>query len=372
VRWAFLAAVAIAVLVSTATAAPPIVQSQSYAVVGELDGASLARRRSAEPRAIASITKLMTVLVALEHADVDDVVTVSPQSTGIGESSVSLRAGERITVRDLVTATLVPSANDAALALALHVGRGSEVAFVELMNEKARALGLRETRFANPHGLDQPGHYSSARDTITLLRAALDVPLVRTLAATKAATIAGGREVESTNSLLGSFAGFEGGKTGHTDDAGWSQVAAAHRGAVRVLVAVLGAPSEQSRDEDLEALLQWGLAQYRQIAAVDDERVYAAASVGYGLGDVDLVAPSAIARPTRVGRLLVERVVVPTAVPLPVRAGQRLGEVRVLDGKRLVARSPLVAARAVEEPGAVAKVRWYATRTVHHLVGFVS
>ncbi len=229
-RRALLAAVvSIAALASPAPAAPPTVAAEAYVVAGEVDGSILAQRRGAERRAVASITKLMTALVVLDHADPGEIVTVTPEATGIGESTVSLRAGERLSVRDLLAATLVPSANDAATALALYVGDGSLDRFVALMNEKAEALGLRDTRFANPHGLDEAGHYSSARDAVRLLRAALRVPLVKTLAATKSATIAGGREVESTDDLLGSFAGFDGGKTGHTNDAGWSQVAAAHR-----------------------------------------------------------------------------------------------------------------------------------------------
>jgi serine-type D-Ala-D-Ala carboxypeptidase (penicillin-binding protein 5/6) len=372
VRLVAAAVTAVAAIAAAATAAPPPVTAESYVVVGDVDGAVLAQRNSAEPRAIASITKLMTVLITLDHARPDEIVTVSPVAAGVGESSVFLRAGEHISVRDLVVATLVPSANDAATALALYVGGGSLERFVALMNEKASELGLRDTNFENPHGLDQPGHVSSARDTVRLLRAALEVPLVRTLATTRSATIAGGRRVDSTDDLLGRFAGFEGGKTGQTSEAGWSQVAAAHRGQVRVFVSVLGAPSEGDRNRDLEALLLWGLDRYRLVEAVDDERAYASAGVGYGRPGVDLVAPAAVVRPARVDRPLVERVVFRSAVALPVRAGQRLGEVRVLDGRRLVARSPLVAARTVAEPGALSKVRWYATRTVQHLVGFVT
>ena len=119
----------------------------------------------------------MTVLVALEHARLDDVVTVTPQAAGVGESTVGLRPGERLSVRDLAIAALVPSANDAATALAVHVGRGSVARFVAMMNAKARSLGLTSTHFENPHGLDQPGHVSSARDVTTLLSAALREPV---------------------------------------------------------------------------------------------------------------------------------------------------------------------------------------------------
>ena len=138
----------------------------------------LARHDAADrSRAIASITKLMTALVVLEHAQLDDVVRVSPQAAGIGESTVYLRAGEELTVAELLRATLIPSANDAAEALALHVGRGSADRFVGLMNAKAEQLGLSDTHFENPHGLDEPGHVSSARDVTALVRYALGIPV---------------------------------------------------------------------------------------------------------------------------------------------------------------------------------------------------
>ena len=110
----------------------------------------------------------MTAIVALEHARPSDVVRVSDRAAGIGGSTVFLRAGEELTVAELVRAMLVPSANDAAAALALHVGRGSTDRFVSLMNTKARDLALEDTTFLNPHGLDELGHESSARDTTVL------------------------------------------------------------------------------------------------------------------------------------------------------------------------------------------------------------
>ena len=365
-------ATAVWVLAPSAAGAPPGIAAQSYLVRGSVDGAVLAARAPDRPRPIASITKLMTVLVALERSRLDDVVVVSPAAARIGESTIFLRPGERITVRDLAIGALVPSANDAATALALHAGGGSLTRFVALMNAKARALGLRHTSFRNPHGLDQPGHVSTARDVATLLRAALRNPFIRRWAGAERATIAGGREVESTDDLLGTLPQLIGGKTGHTGGAGWSQVAAAQEGAVRVTVAVLGSPSEEQRNRDVESLLRFGLSQYRPIRAVDAARTYALARVGYGLPDVRLVARATIVRPARVSRALVEQVVAPTAVALPVRAGQRLGEVRVYDGRRLVAASPLVASRTVAEPGTSGKIAWYTRRTVHRLAGFVS
>ena len=150
---------------------------------------------------------------------------------------------------------LVPSANDAATALAVAAG-GSEPRFVALMNRKARELGLTGTHYRNPHGLDEPGHVSTARDIAVLLRDALRVPVIRRYAGMSRATLSDGRVVESTDNLLGRFGGVVGGKTGHTANAGWSQAALARRGGVAITAVVLDSPSEAQRDTDLAALLR--------------------------------------------------------------------------------------------------------------------
>jgi D-alanyl-D-alanine carboxypeptidase (penicillin-binding protein 5/6) len=358
-------------LTGASAAPPPALQAPSYYVRASYDGAVLASHDAARRVPMASITKLMTVLVALEHARLDDVVTVPQAATGIGESTVNLRAGERVTVRDLAVASLVPSANDAATALALYVGHGSIGRFVALMNAKARALGLRDTHYVNPHGLDAPGHVSSARDSARLLQAALRQAFIRNTARLSSATVAG-RTVSSTDDLLAQEPRIFAGKTGHTDGAGWAQVAAARGDGVTVYAAVLGAPSRAARNDDLLSLLRWGLAEYRPVVAVAAGRTYASARLPYGRPAVRLVALRPVVRPVRSGHPLVEEIVAPVAVGLPVTRHARLGEVRVYDAGRLVARAPLVAAAAAEEPGTLGKIRWYATRTLHHLGGLVT
>ncbi len=362
--------VALAMCAASATAAPPRVAAPAYVVRGGPDAVILAARAPDARRAPASITKLMTVLVALEHAQLDDVVTVSPQAASVGESSVTLRAGERLTVRDLAIAALVPSANDAATALALHVGEGSLPRFVELMNAKARSLGLTSTRFENPHGLDQAGHVSSARDVTVLLTAALRNPFIRTWSVRPTATIAGGRTLESTDTLIGTLP-LVGAKTGHTNDAGWSQVAAVERNGVRITGSLLGAATEAQRNAELASLLVWGLKQYMRVVVTGDH-VYGRVDLGYGRAPVAVVAAGNVVRSVRVGRPLVERVVVSTAVELPVTKGQPLGEVRVFSDGRLIARTPLVAGTSTSAVGVAGKAKWYARRTLHHLFGLVS
>jgi serine-type D-Ala-D-Ala carboxypeptidase (penicillin-binding protein 5/6) len=377
-RRALLAVVALVAVLATpvqassadAPAAPPIAAASWY-LVGE-DGNVLARRDAARAHAIASITKLMTAVVVLEHARLDDVVRVSPLAADVGESTVYLRAGEELTVADLLRATLVPSANDAAEALALHVGGGSADRFVDLMNAKAAELGLRDTHFENPHGLDERGHVSSARDVTTLLRYALGVSFIRDAIQRSSVVLPGGRAFPTTDDLLQSWAPLVGGKTGHTQDAGWSETAAASRGGVTVYGAVLGSDTRSARNDALQELLSFGLDQYRRVQVVDGARTYAQAKTGYGQPAVELVAPRTLVRTVRLGTPLVERVVAPLALALPVAKGERLGRVEVYDGNRLVASSNLVAADAVEDAGLWAKAKWHATETAKNLLELVT
>ena len=368
-RRALLAVAALATLVlasgAGAQTTQPRIAAASWYLVGE-DGTLLARHHADRERAIASITKLMTAVVVLEHAGLSDVVRVSPKAAGIGESTVFLRAGEELTVADLLRATLIPSANDAAEALAVHVGGGSVDDFVELMNEKAQELGLSDTHFENPHGLDEAGHVSSARDTTALVRFALGIPFIRDALSRESVSLPSGGTFATTDDLLVNWGPLLAGKTGHTRDAGWSQAAAAQRGDTTVYGTVLGSDSRTARNDALEQLLTYGLDQYRAVRVIDRERVYATATTGYGQPDVELVAPEGIVRSVHVGRPLVERVVAPTALALPVEKGARFGRVEVYDGNRLVAASTLVAADEVADAGLWAKATWYVTRTLRN------
>jgi D-alanyl-D-alanine carboxypeptidase (penicillin-binding protein 5/6) len=366
---ALTAALAAPVGASSADSEPvePQIAAASWYLVGD-DGSVLAGGRASEPRAIASITKLMTAVVVLEHARLTDVIRVRARSAGIGESIVYLRTGEELTVAELLRAMLIPSANDAADALALHVGGGSIDRFVDLMNAKARELGLSDTHFENPHGLDESGHVSSARDATTLARYALGVPFIHD-ALQRSSYTRPGQTFPTTDDLLESWAPLDAGKTGHTRDAGWSEAAAASRAGVTVSGAVLGSETRQARNDALRELLSFGLDQYRRVQLIDRSRVYAEAETGYGQSAVELVAQRGVVRAVRLGKPLLERVVAPTSLALPVRKDQRLGRVEIYEGNRLVASSNLVAAEAVADAGAFAKASWYVTETASNLWG---
>jgi D-alanyl-D-alanine carboxypeptidase (penicillin-binding protein 5/6) len=364
---ALAAALALAV---AAAAAPPPVDAEAYYVQNAGTGEVLAAADERERLPMASITKLMTAIVALERASLDDVATISRFTASIGESTINLRPGERVTIADLLRAALIQSANDAANAVAAYVGRGSVSRFVDLMNARARQLGLTDTHFVNPDGLDAPGHVSSARDVTKLARVAMNKPFIRETVRLQTATAAG-RTLYTWNDLLSRFPNLIGVKTGHTNGAGWSQVAAARGGGVTVYATVLGGETREGRNADLTELLAWGLSRYRTVWAIEGGRTYATARAPYGRDRVRLVASKPALRVIHVERPLVQRVVSPVEVELPVRKGQRLGEVQVLDRGRVLARSPLVAADAVARPGTVGRVRFYAGRTFDHLGGFL-
>jgi D-alanyl-D-alanine carboxypeptidase (penicillin-binding protein 5/6) len=360
------------VLAGPAFAAPPSVVARSYLVVNAATGEVLASRDAHARVPIASITKLMTVLVALERARVDHPVVVDAQADVVGESSVRLSVGERLSLGDLIKASLIQSANDAAFAIAAGLSRGDVGSFVAAMNAKAARLGLRDTNFVRPDGLDVAGHYSSAWDVTRLAQAAMRRPYVRAVVGRRTDVIAGGRVLHTWNDLLGSFPGLIGVKTGHTGAAGWCEVSAARGRGVTIYATILGSPSRAQRNRDLSALLRWGLSRYRVARVIAAGRTYARVETGYGRGSLTLAPASPVRSAVRVDRPLVERVVAAAAVELPVRKGTRLGTVRVFAGRRLIASRPLVAARTIEKPGLRDRVGFYAERALEHAWGWVT
>jgi D-alanyl-D-alanine carboxypeptidase (penicillin-binding protein 5/6) len=362
-----LAACALALLLAApARAGAPAVDATAYLVVDARTGEVLAASHAHERLPIASITKLMTVLVTLEHHKLTDVVAVDPRAAAVGESSIDLRAGEQLSVRDLVKGALIQSANDAADALALSVAPDFP-SFARLMNEKAADLGLHDTHFVRPDGLDAPGHYSSAADVTRLARVLMRTRFVRETVAEQTDTIAGGRTLHTWDDLLSELPRTIGVKTGHTSAAGWCQVAAVRGRGVTVYATILGSPTRSERNEDLRSLLVWGLSRFRVVPAVRAGRSYAEVRVPYGRAPLRLVAAKPLLAVARLGRPLTETVTAPAAVSLPVRQGAVLGRVEIRAGGRLVGSRDLVASRTIRRPGVAGRLGWYAGRAIHHL-----
>jgi D-alanyl-D-alanine carboxypeptidase (penicillin-binding protein 5/6) len=344
----------------------PPVHARAFLVVDAATGETLASYRAHQRLPIASLTKLMTVLVTIEHHKLTDVVAVDPRAASVGESSIGVAPGELLTVRDLIEAALIQSANDAADALALSISP-SFAAFARLMNAKAAELGLRDTHFVRPDGLDAPGEYSSAADVTTLARDLMRTRFVRETVRQRTATIGVGHALHTWNDLLGAFPNVIGVKTGHTGAAGWCQVAAVRARGVTIYSTILGGPSRSVRNSDLESLLGWGEAQFRIVPAVQTGRVYASVRLPYGKHDVGLVAARPLRLVARLARPLTERVVAAEAVSLPLRRGTVLGRVEIWAGTKLVGRRDLVSSRTVNRPGLGGRLGFYAGRTLHHL-----
>lgn len=237
----------------------PLVKAAALYMVELQSGKVLLEKDATRRLPPASLTKIMTAMVALESASLVQVVTIDRRAL-VHRSSLKFRAGEIFLLRDLLTAMLVNSANDACEAIALHVG-GDEPHFVAMMNERARALGLENTHFANPCGFDAPGHYSTAVDLATLTDHALRVPAISMMVRTVTrdiTTVDGKRQVSlhSTNELL-LDPDVTGVKTGYTSKAGRCLIASMFKGGYRILLVGLNV---QDQWEEATRLLRYGQA----------------------------------------------------------------------------------------------------------------
>jgi D-alanyl-D-alanine carboxypeptidase (penicillin-binding protein 5/6) len=362
-RWRAIAGplAALAVLLGSAPAAaaqgpPPQVGAPSAIVIDAKTGEKLYGVNPDDERAIASTTKLMTALLTLEKADPDDVFAMPPYAISPVESQLGLRTGERMTVQDLMRAMMLPSANDAAYDLAVNIG-GSKDGFVRLMNQRARQLGLEDTHYSTPVGLDDPGNYSSARDLATLARRLLQNRTFARIVDMESAPLESGsmpRTVVNRNALVLRYPYVTGVKTGHTLQAGYVLVGSASRNGAKVVSAVLGTGSEAARDADSIALINWGLAQFRHVKPVVADKPYASADVKWRDGDqVGLVAASGVRLVTRRGERVERRVEAPAELEGPLAAGSKVGELEVVYRDRVVRRVPLVTASSVRGAGLV-------------------
>jgi D-alanyl-D-alanine carboxypeptidase len=305
--------------------APPKIGGLAAVLADERTGQVLFERNSAQQRAMASTTKVMTALLALERLDQDRTVVIGTEPTTVGEESLGLRAGERLTVHQLLLGLLVKSANDAAVALADAVD-GNAAAFVRRMNARAAQLHLDATHYVTPFGLDRPGHHTSARDLARLWEVAMRRPDFRALVAIRSARLPGPpslRKFTSTDLLLGSYQWVEGGKTGFTSDAGRCLVASASRGGRHLVAVVLGS---QDAFPDVKALFEYGFTAFDWVRVASRGQAVTIAPSGGQAEEYQVTADAdALVRRDLVGRLgvagpaqLVPAPGVTTSAPAPV------------------------------------------------------
>ena len=352
-----LAAVISAAATAPAGAAeePPAVPAARAAIVVDgRDGTVMFAKHPDAERAIASTTKLMTALLALEQAKPSDVFTAPAYDAMPAESRINLREGERMTVHDLIEALLLESANDAAETLAEGVS-GSREAFVEEMNARAAALGLEHTSYANPIGLDEAGNYSSARDLASLARVLLRRPRFARIVDLPEAELESGarpRVVENRNDLISAYPWVSGVKTGYTANAGNVLVGAADGpGGTRVISVVLGEPTETARNSETLALLRWGLTRFHRVRVLDPRKMVAQADIEYRDGSARLVPRRGAVLTIRDGQRIRRHANPPDELKGPLPAGARVGTVTVLLDGRPVRRVALVTAEKVPDAG---------------------
>ena len=330
---------------------PTDLPAASWVLVEADSGDVLAERASRASRPIASATKLMTAYLALRELRPAERVVAPPYRAGPGESLMGLRAGERVSVRDLLYGTLLPSGNDAAAALAQSVS-GSVPSFVELMNRTADRLGLDDTTYGDPVGLD-PESASSASDLVALVLRLRRDALFRRIVNTRERKLTSGavtRTVTNRNTLVLDVPWVSGVKTGSTTEAGYVLVASGERKGVTLLSAVLGAPSEAARDAASLELLEYGGSLYSQVEPIADGERLARASVRFRDESLPLVAEGQVAATVRDGQNVETHLSVPSEVEGPIDRGERLGRAAVRIDGELIGTVPVVAARAVAAP----------------------
>ena len=354
------AAAVLAVALALLSAAPAAAQSRprldrpaAAVLIDARDGSVILAKDPRERRSIASTTKLMTALLATEMAKPSDVFTAPAYNALAVESKINLRKGERMRVDDLLEALLLESANDAAVTIAEGVS-GSRRRFVQAMNERAASLGLDDTSYANPIGLDDPLNYSTAADLARLARTLLREEVLAKVVNQPSAVLESGarrRVVANRNDLVGSVPFVDGVKTGFTRQAGNVLVGSA-TGPLgsRVISVVMGEPSQAMRDTDTVALLRYGLGQFRRKQILDSEKPVAEADIRYRDERAELVPKEDFLIVTRRGQRVTTRVDAPAEVEGELAAGTRVGRVAVVRDGRVVKRIALVT--AAEVPGA--------------------
>lgn len=332
------------------------ITSRAALLMEKSTGQILYARNEHEQLEPASVTKVMTLLLTMEAIDsgtihYDDVVTVSADAASMGGSQVFLAEGEQITVEELLKAVCVASGNDAAVALAEKVAGVHEL-FVEQMNRRAAELGMEDTHFVNCTGLTAEGHVTSAHDIALMSRELiLHHPDIRRFTTIWMDTIRNGAfQLANTNKLIRFYDGATGLKTGYTASAGYCISATAERDGMELIAVIMKAPDKDARTKDAKALLNYGFSTYALVSAAPQEPL---TPVPVAMGTVDAVQPIA---ETENASVLVERskaggltqtVTLEPQVTAPVAAGQRLGELSVLDGDTVLATVPLVAQEAV-------------------------
>ena len=322
-------------------------------------------------RSPASTQKLVLELVVLELAkagkiSLEDSVLVSRRAARTGGSQVFLKRGEVFTLRELMEAAAIASANDACVAIAEHIS-GSTSGFVKLMNERAQSLGMHKTRVVNVHGLDNTprgkGNLSTARDLSEIARALLAHPEALEWSSTRRKPFRNGKfTLRATNKLLGRFQGLDGLKTGYTRRAGSCLISTAMRHDMRLISVILGAPSTRVRNRETRRLLTWGFNNFSRVPIVETGELMGKVVLNWGIEpEVRVLAQDTVVAvlTSEQKKQIVRHLELPEEFPAPVAAGTELGKLKVSLGDSLLAVVPIHAEKSIGRMGLWDKLMTY-------------
>ncbi len=350
--------------VSPVQAAQVEVEAESYVLIDADSGKVLLAQDEHKRLAPASMTKLMTMILAAQDLEegkvsVKDKVITSEEAWKMGGSQIYLEPGEEMTFEEMMIAVAVGSANDASVAIAEHL-EGTHQNFVDRMNRQAKMLGLKNTNFVNAYGLSAENHYSSAYDMAVMARYALQYPKILEYTSIKEYNLRQGEfKLYNTNKLLWWYEGADGFKTGWTNEAKYCLTATAKRDGLRLIGAVMASPKQHGNHRDMMKLFNYGFAKYAYRNFFSRGSVCGVVSVGKGIGDsVEVIAEDdvgAIVEKGQEEKITTEKRL-QTYIDAPVERGQKLGEMRVYHDGDLVKEVNLIAAADVPRGGLIKEI----------------
>ena len=333
----------------------PTSQPRSYILMDYDTGTVLAESNSTESCPIASVTKVMTMLLCMEalqsgKISMDDMVTASEYACSMGGSQIYLEPGEQMSVEELLKSVAVGSANDASVVLAEHI-MGSETAFVDAMNERAKALGMVNTHFVNCNGLDEDNHYSSAKDVAIMSRELLKHNAIHPFLSIWMDSVRNGEfGLTNTNKLIRFYNGAIGIKTGSTSNAKYCPSSAATRNGLTLIGVVLGAETTADRFETAKQLLNYGFSNYKIDTVIDEKISFGSVDVIKGKeNSVNAITQSSFKRlgNKQSGNSTETKVVLNNNIKAPVNKGDIIGKVEIVENSKKIGEVNLVADKSV-------------------------
>ncbi|MDP3044028.1 MAG: D-alanyl-D-alanine carboxypeptidase family protein [Bacillota bacterium] len=330
--------------------------AESAVLMDPVSGRLLFEKDPDTPRSIASITKIMTMLLAVEaltdgKLSLDDIITTSDYAASMGGSQIYLEPGEEFPFREMLISIATGSANDASVAVGEHIA-GSVEAFVDLMNQRAKELGCKNTHYVNPTGLPAEGHHSSARDQALILREAIKYPVFMEMSGMKEYDLRGGEfKLWNTNKLLWWYRGADSGKTGWTNEASYCLASSAERDNLRLISVVLACPQPKTHFQESMKLFNWGFARYEAVKLADKGQVIKTVAVEKGKHqEVGLItnAPVSVVVPKGENKGISFHLELPEQLTAPIESGAAVGSYIVTNEGEEILRVDLVSNRQVE------------------------